>query len=267
MYYSAFEKKEVSKVAEEFLISLPTAKKYIQMSKEEIQLLDNPQSRKKRKTVMDDYINIIYKMLYDGIRPEIIFSYIVYKGYDSSWDSLEICVRLLAQNNFGIKLRQGWYYEYQYPIEVEIIKRNELLIYITSKKSLDNKYPVIVKYMDIVKQKYPIVKEVEELYKDFHEIIMGDNCDKLDKYIEINKDSIIKSFINGLKKDITPVKNAISFEESSGFVEGNNNKFKLIKRILYGRTNLVNLYKKCYFAFKINDVNFDIKKLIKVAFN
>ncbi|MEE1031858.1 MAG: transposase, partial [Ruminococcus sp.] len=43
---------------------------------------------------------------------------------------------------------------------------------------------------------------------------------------------------------MAPVKNAISHPESSGFVEGNNNKFKLIKRIVYGRSGLVNLSKK-----------------------
>jgi len=41
-------------------------------------------------------------------------------------------------------------------------------------------------------------------------------------------DSKAKKIIEGIKKDIAPVKNAISFDESSGFVEGNNNKFKLI---------------------------------------
>ena len=49
--------------------------------------------------------------------------------------------------------------------------------------------------------------------------------------------------------------NTISFNESSGFVEGNNNKFKLIKRILYGRCNLVNLFKKCFSIFSLNTSN------------
>ncbi|WP_368757173.1 transposase, partial [Enterococcus avium] len=41
----------------------------------------------------------------------------------------------------------------------------------------------------------------------------------------------------------------MSHSISSGFVEGNNNKFKLIKRIVYGRSGLVNLSKKCLLAF------------------
>lgn len=59
------------------------------------------------------------------------------------------------------------------------------------------------------------------------------------------------------------VKNAISNSESSGFVEGNNNKFKLIKRILYGRANLVNLFKKCYVAFQVKRKDFSLQKLLK----
>ena len=57
------------------------------------------------------------------------------------------------------------------------------------------------------------------------------------------------------KQTTNPLKAAISFNESSGFVEGNNNKFKLIKRILYGRCNLVNLFKKCFSIFSLNTSN------------
>ena len=61
------------------------------------------------------------------------------------------------------------------------------------------------------------------------------SLDRLDKFINEFRDSKVNGFINGIEKDIAPIKNAISFPYSSGFVEGNNNKFKLLKRILYGR--------------------------------
>ena len=66
----------------------------------------------------------------------------------------------------------------------------------------------------------------------------------------------------GIKKDIAPVKNAISLPISSGFVEGNNNKFKLVKRILYGRSKLVNLFRKCYLPFMIDNVDFKITECL-----
>ena len=49
---------------------------------------------------------------------------------------------------------------------------------------------------------------------------------------------------------------------SSGFVEGNNNKFKLIKRMVYGRSKIVNLTKKCKLAFLIKTKDFTLMDLI-----
>ncbi|MDE6621465.1 MAG: transposase [Lachnospiraceae bacterium] len=91
---------------------------------------------------------------------------------------------------------------------------------------------------------------------------MGKGPDRLDGFLEQYGDSELKSFCNGIKKDITPVKNAISFDISSGFVEGNNNKFKLLKRIVYSRSGLVNLEKKCKLAFLPNNENFDLASLV-----
>ena len=42
----------------------------------------------------------------------------------------------------------------------------------------------------------------------------------------------------------------------------NYNKFKLIKRILYGRANLVNLFKKCHLAFRVNRKDFTFKNMM-----
>ena len=117
-------------------------------------------------------------------------------------------------------------------------------------------------YIDIIKEKYPIASYVETVFREFHEIIMGKEPEKLDIFIKQYANSKISTFCNGIKKDIAPVKNAISHPESSGFVEGNNNKFKLIKRIIYGRSGLVNLSKKCKLAFLPKDENFSLSSLL-----
>ncbi len=91
---------------------------------------------------------------------------------------------------------------------------------------------------------------------------MGNDENKIDEFIKKYEKSKLNSLCNGLKKDIAAVKNAISSKISSGFVEGNNNKFKLIKRIVYGKMNLVNLFKKCYVSFLATKDNFSIYDLI-----
>lgn len=72
----------------------------------------------------------------------------------------------------------------------------------------------------------------------------------------------IAGFCDGIKKDIVPVRNAISMDASSGFVEGNNNKFKLIKRILFGRAGLDNLAKKCKLTFATKNPDFSLQDLL-----
>lgn len=157
----------------------------------------------------------------------------------------------------------GWYFKLEYPKDVTVVKRNDILKYITTKNEKIKKNETISEDMEILIERYPIIKELSDIYETFYSILMEDDPDKLDGFIEKYSDSPLKSFAEGIKKDITPVKNAISFDTSSGFVEGNNNKFKLIKRILYGRSNLVNLFRKCYIPFLMNNVDFKLSDLME----
>ena len=72
------------------------------------------------------------------------------------------------------------------------------------------------------------------MFKEFHALLFGKDETKLDEYLGKHGASEIESFCNGIKKDITPVKNAISLSVNSGFVEGNNNFIKVLKRIAFG---------------------------------
>ncbi len=45
----------------------------------------------------------------------------------------------------------------------------------------------------------------------------------------------LKSFADGLKRDIDAVENAVVYNFSNGFVEGTNSRLKMIKRSMYGR--------------------------------
>lgn len=48
----------------------------------------------------------------------------------------------------------------------------------------------------------------------------------------------IQGFIKGIIRDFDAVDLAVSSNLSNGFVEGINNKIKLIKRVMFGRCNL-----------------------------
>lgn len=44
--------------------------------------------------------------------------------------------------------------------------------------------------------------------------------------------------MKGLKKDIDAIENAVVSPLSNGFVEGINNRTKMIKRVMYGRCGI-----------------------------
>lgn len=234
------------------------------MTKEEIQRLDNRADYKKRTTIMDEYINIIFKMQRDGINDDMIYSYILRHGYSGSQNSLWSYIYLIEKNNFPDRIPMSFHclMEWSYPDNVIVIKRNSLLKYLLTKNPKTKKDKTIGKYINEIKAKYSVVEKVEEIFGTFHSIIMGSNPDRIDDFIEKYRDSVIASFCNGIERDIVPVKNAISLKVSSGFVEGNNNKFKLIKRIVYGRSGLVNLAKKCFLAFLSRIPSFNLVDLI-----
>ena len=255
--------KNITAIAREFSISPPTAERYISKTEKEISALDHITVHKKRKTMFDDYMNIIYKMLRDKVRPEVIFSYVIRAGYNGNLKSLQNYMEVVAENNFKRKFWINWPYNFCYSNEISVIKRNEILRYITVKNPKIQKNENVSKYIDIIKQKYEIVALLESIYDDFYITLMGNDANRLDNFVNKYESSVIKVFIDGIKEDIAPVRNAISSDISSGFVEGNNNKFKLIKRILYGRADLPFLFKKSYLAFLFSLDDFSLQNFVR----
>ena len=262
--WEQLEKKRIKTISEEFHIVAATAKKYITMTEAAIQSLDQPTNYKKRKTVMDDYLNMIYKMLRDGVNDALIYCYIQYKGYKGSANTLWEYIHCIERNNFPQRkpANPTWLKEKHYPEEVIVIKRSSLLKYLMTVNPKTKKDKTIAQHIEIIKERYPIAEKVQTMFQEFHETLMGKQPDKLGDFLQRYEDSEIAGFCTSIKKDIAPVMNAISFEASSGFVEGNNNKFKLIKRIVYGRPHLVNLSKKCLLAFSLKDPDLNLFDLI-----
>lgn len=251
-------------MAKAFGISHHAAEKYINMTEEEILYLDSVQARNKRSTPADDFVNIIYKMQKDGYPDDVIYHYVIRQGYKGNTSTLWKHMYNMSKNNFPERKAKHpkHYLEKQYPSDVVVIKRGGLLRYILTRNPKKKRDKTISRYIDIIREKFPAVVMTEKMFSEFHEIVMGDDPDAIDGYIEKYRNTKIAGFCDGLTKDIVSVKNAISMEVSSGFVEGNNNKFKLIKRILYGRAGLVNLAKKCKVIFAAKDSEFTLDDLI-----
>ena len=95
------------------------------------------------------------------------------------------------------------------------------------------------------------MEEIHYVVCDFREIYAKKDSQLLENFIiKHSSCSIpsIQSFVNGLKIDIAAVKGSVVSESSNGFVEGQNNKVKLIKRSMYGRAGLKLLRAKILLA-------------------
>nr|WP_269141160.1 transposase [Pectinatus brassicae] len=101
--------------------------------------------------------------------------------------------------------------------------------------------------LEKVYNKYPMFKKIIDLVNRFKAILKCQHAESLDKWIA---DAIalenreVFSFIKGITRDLTAVKNAIQYDYNNGLAEGSVNKLKVIKRIMYGRCSFEMLRKK-----------------------
>ena len=252
-------------IAKEFNISYTSLLKYSKMTDTEIENIAFIKKYKDRKSDLDDFRNIIYKMLKDNISQEYILAYIIKQGFKGTVINAKDHINLIAKNN-GFRYQiNAVYSNMVYPSDITVITRKELLKHLlTINENKKNKE--IEKYLPIIIEKYPTVKIIQNIFMDFHDVIFGQDTELLDIFIELYKLNI-PTFCKGLKKDIAAIKNAISYKINSGFVEGNNNKFKLIKRIVYGKQKLCNLFKKTYLCFLSTLDNFAIEEIVEQILN
>ena len=97
---------------------------------------------------------------------------------------------------------------------------------------------------------YPLLSTLYSLVKEFHTAIFSQKPEKLDAWIESAKKHDIpelQSFVVGILKDLTAIKNGIIYSYNNGLAEGSVNKIKVIKRIMYGRNSFELLKAKVLF--------------------
>ena len=95
-----------------------------------------------------------------------------------------------------------------------------------------------VAHKNYIYAQYPAVWKLHCCIKEFRNIFKKRNVPLLYLFIEKYCKSTIKavkSFAEGLKRDIVAVENAVAYDYSNGFVEGTNSRLKMIKRTMYGR--------------------------------
>jgi transposase len=85
----------------------------------------------------------------------------------------------------------------------------------------------------------------------FADMLTGLHGERLDAWMDtVDAEDLpyLRSFVTGLKQDYMAVVNGLTLPHSSGAVEGNVNRIKMIKRQMYGRANFDLLRKRILLA-------------------
>lgn len=94
------------------------------------------------------------------------------------------------------------------------------------------------RWLDKSRESCPELAEVQELAGQFARIMREGKEDELGAWLEEAKDSSlseIRTFARGVRQDEAAIRAALTLPWSSGQVEGQVNRLKLIKRSMYGR--------------------------------
>lgn len=187
-------------------------------------------NRRKRSKPIDKWRGQVITLEREGYTVQRIYDVISNKGYDGPHSSVRILVAKIRKQS-----KQG-----QCPQTTVYYTRKEVrraLWRWSFSKENDNKDVVIVN--DILKR-YPKMGSYFAFINGFRTAISNRDKEELRDLILYEKgrnDSITKSFIDKLLMDFSSTLHACSFEESNGFVEGNVNRLKTIKRMMYGRAS------------------------------
>ena len=115
----------------------------------------------------------------------------------------------------------------------DYVTRSGVLRYLWMDESLLTK-----EHKEYLFQEYPKVAEIRKCILQFRRIFSKRNMPELYLFIERYSQSDIpefRTFAKGLSRDLEAVENAVASTLSNGFVEGMNNKLKMIKRTMFGR--------------------------------
>ena len=101
-----------------------------------------------------------------------------------------------------------------------------------------NHGPLSEEHREYIFSIYPALQTIDRCIREFRDIFAQTCVNRLNCFINKYSHcgiSSLESFASNLRKDIDAVENAVSYAWNNGFVEGSNNKLKLVKRAMYGR--------------------------------
>ncbi|OOM80483.1 transposase [Clostridium puniceum] len=226
----------VSEIAKNLNLDRRTVTKYLNPHTTGI----SGNSGMKRKSILDTYISYIDGMIDLGATSTQILEKIRKQGYIGSSSTIRNYMsqrkNLLTYNHKNNSYNKT---------DHMLIERKSLIKLLFN--PIDKIKGLTPMILNKVYEKFPVYKEIIDIVSDFRTLLKNKISEKLDNWLNRASNlniGEINSFINGIKRDINAVKNAIIYDYNNGLAEGSVNKLKVIKRIMYGRCSFALLRSK-----------------------
>lgn len=208
-------------IADILKVNWRTVKKYIQT--EQVPL----QGKHKHQSKLDPYLNIIHASIQPGVTAQGVYEHLISLGYNGSFSLVShYMANLRKQKRKGkqnkrylsrMKL-QKWLWQ----SSLEIKKRSKWV------------------FLDDLLNRHPQLQKLYELIQTFQVMIRHRLPHYLDHWISQasqNKMVEMHRFVKRIQSDYDAVKNALTYRWNNGILEGQINRLKTLKRVMYGRAN------------------------------
>lgn len=191
--------------------------------------------------ILDPFEAIITQNIIEGMLLKDILKIITEQGYEGKTTNFyTYCKKLMEDKDIDYRTRTNIAGKpiNRTKLNLHYIHKKEVLTYLWSDQKLS------VQDKGYIFDKYPFLKELYECIKEFKKVFQNKCLNDLRNYLDKYQTSSIKKvniFIKGLYKDLEAVEQAVSSPLSNGYVEGNNSRLKMVKRVMYGRAGLESL--------------------------
>ncbi len=188
------------------------------------------QQPRPRKTALEPHLPFLYDRWEAGCHTIAqLYRELVARGYTQSYASVyEQLVRLLPEGRKNTQASD------LFP-RLPVLARQAVFLFLHRPEALEAEEQ---ETLALLRSLHPEVDQAYELVQQFAHMLRTRTGERLDNWLERVRTSKIRElqgFVAGVERDKAAVVAGLTLPQNNGLVEGNVNKLKLIKRMMYGR--------------------------------
>lgn len=211
-----------------------TVSKYIKMESVPIQ------KKKPRPSMLNPFLEIIFEMVKNHATSRLIYEKIKRQGFKDGFDSVRVKVAAIRKELMKNSINEK-------PPEKSYDRQPTISLYWKLNQQLSEEERQDLNY---ALTKFSDTQEVYAFVQYFRECANNYDSLSIQRLISaVRKDAIpeIKSFVKYLQKELQSILLSMHYTYSNGVIEGQINRLKTIKRMLYGRASFTLLRKRVLF--------------------